>query len=414
MNILEELKLRGILKDISDIEKFNNLPKGTGIYIGFDPTATSLHLGNYIQISLLKRFEKYGFKPFALLGGATGMIGDPSFKNAERVLLDAKTINNNKTKIRKQLESYGLEVIDNYDWYKDMSIIDFLRDIGKMVNISYLLAKDSIKSRIDKGLSFTEFSYSLLQGYDFINLYKNKNVYLQLGGSDQWGNITTGLEMLNKIFNNNHKACVVTTNLLTDENGNKIGKSVGGGGLWIDKNLASPFFIYQYLLNIMDNQVESYLKWLTFLSLDEIKNVMEKSKKEPALRHAQKVLAYEVVKDVHNKKEAQKAIEITDALFTNSEKLVNLSANDIEQLRNSIPFIKVASSLTIQDALLEAKIVSSKRELNEFFKDKTITINNKNVENLLEKLDFSVFENKFIIIKRGKKKYYVLENKTSK
>ncbi|WP_027334046.1 tyrosine--tRNA ligase [Mycoplasma elephantis] len=413
MNILEELKLRGIFKDISDINKFNNLSKGDGVYIGFDPTAESLHLGNYIQITILKRFAQYGFKPYAILGGATGMIGDPSFKNTERVLLDNETIQKNKQKIKKQLELYGLDVIDNYSWYKDMSIIDFLRNIGKMINISYLLAKDSIKTRIEKGLSFTEFTYSLLQGYDFTHLYKTKNIYMQLGGSDQWGNITTGLEMLNKIYNNNHKGCVITTNLLTDENGNKIGKSQGGGGLWIDKNLCSPFHIYQYLLNIQDSKVESFLKWLTFIPVDEIDSIIRKSMNEPSLRYAQKMLAFEVVKDLHGEKEAIKAQKITEALFVNNKDIFNLSDKDFEQLRGSLPFYTIQKNSTIQDALLETKIVSSKRELNEFFRDKTILINNKNVENLQKMIDFSEFNNRFIIVKKGKKKYFILENKTN-
>ncbi len=410
MDIINDLKARCILKDISNIEKFNSLDKNSAIYIGFDPTATSLHLGNYIQIAILKRFESYGFKPYAILGGATGMIGDPSFKNSERKLLNEEDININKSKIRKQLESFNLEVIDNYDWYKDMSIIDFLRNIGKLVNISYLLAKDSIKSRIEKGLSFTEFSYSLLQGYDFLHLFKTKNIKIQFGGSDQWGNLTTGLEMIAKNVSKDHDAIIMTGNLLTDQNGNKIGKSQGGGGLWIDKDMNPPFNLYQYFINLDDAIVEKFYKWFSFKSLDEIEQIIVEWKKAPFKKFAQKTLAFEVVKNIYSEEDAFKAIDITTALFEKQEMLLELSADDIAQLVNSLPTFN-SIQLSIKDVLLQNKIVASNRELNEFINSGSVSINNQKINDPLALIDF-YYDNKFALVKIGKRKYYIIRNKS--
>lgn len=409
MTILKELKARGILYDISNEKKFNDLKIGSAIYIGFDPTATSLHLGNYIQISILKRFESYGFKPIALIGGATGMIGDPSFKDSERKLLDNQTILENKSKIATQLKSFGLKIVDNYDWYRSMSIIDFLRDVGKMVNISYLLAKDSIKSRLDRGLSFTEFAYSLVQGWDFLHLYINNQVYLQLGGSDQWGNTTTGLDMISKKFGNDHKACVVTSNLLLDQNGNKVGKSTGGGNVWLDTKLTSPYNLYQYLLNSNDADVENYLKWFSFDSLEKLSTIIEEAKKTPHLKLAQKELAYQVVRDIHGEAQAQKAINISQALFSDNSKLLTLTAQDIEQLRGSIPFYTVSSKQTISEILINNKIVNSKRELKEFVENKAILFDLFSIEHVEKNVEFKHFGYKFIIVKRGKRNFFVLE-----
>ncbi|MDJ1645902.1 tyrosine--tRNA ligase [Mycoplasma phocimorsus] len=411
MDIIKDLKARGILKDVSNIEKFKSLEKNSAIYIGFDPTATSLHLGNYIQIAILKRFESYGFKPYAILGGATGMIGDPSFKNAERKLLDEKAINLNKQKIKKQLEFFGLEVIDNYDWYKDMSIIDFLRNIGKLVNISYLLAKDSIKSRIEKGLSFTEFSYSLLQGYDFLHLFRTKNIKIQFGGSDQWGNLTTGLEMISKNVNKDHDAIIMTGNLLTDQNGNKIGKSQGGGGLWIDKEMNPPFNLYQYFINLDDAIVEKFYKWFSFKPLDEIDQIISEWKKASFKKTAQKMLAFEVVENIYSKNDAQKAVEITTALFENQEKLLDLSAKDIAQLTNSLPTYSSCQT-SIKEVLLQNKIVSSNRELNEFINSNSISINSQKITDSSNIINF-YYDNKFALVKIGKRKYYIIKNEIS-
>lgn len=315
MNIVEELKLRGIFKDISNYEKFLKLQKEAGVYVGFDPTAQSLHLGNYIQIVNLLRFKKHGYKTIAILGGATGMIGDPSFRDAERQLLDNETLLINKNKIKQQLEKFGIQVIDNYDFYKDMSIIDFLRNVGKLVNISYMLSKDSVSKRIEKGLSFTEFSYQLIQGWDFASLYKRENICIQFGGSDQWGNITTGLDIIATLYGKEHKAVAITANLLTDSSGNKFGKSTGGGSLWLDQYMTKPYQMYQFLLNQPDSEVEKLLKWLTFLSVEEIEKIIQEHREHPQNKLAQKSLAFEVIKDIHSELDANKAILVSELLF---------------------------------------------------------------------------------------------------
>lgn len=410
MNVLNDLKARGILKQISNEDKFNSLTKEEGVYIGFDPTATSLHLGNYIQIANLIRFKNHGWKVYAILGGATGMIGDPSFKAAERKLLDNETLLNNKKKIKKQLESFGLEVIDNYEFYKDMNILTFLRDVGKLVNISYLLAKDSIATRIDNGLSFTEFSYNLIQGWDFLTLYKEKNVCVQLGGSDQWGNLTTGLEMISTIFGDNHKAVALTSNLLTDSNGNKFGKSTGGGNLWLDKELTKPYSMYQFLVNQPDSEMEKLLKQLTFLSIARIKLILDKHEEQPQLRLAQKELAHEVIKQIHGEKEANLAQKISELLFNKNVNFDSYSLEDIEQIANQIITYELVQNQNLIEQLIEKKIVQSKREAREFLQNKSIKINgNPITEDFNLKSD--LFENKYAILHVGKKNVYCIKIK---
>ncbi|UWV78076.1 tyrosine--tRNA ligase [Mycoplasmopsis felis] len=287
-NILNDLKERGILKQYSNLDKFYNLNSNDVVYAGFDPTAESLHLGNYIQIALLLRMKRAGWKTIALVGGATGMIGDPSFRNSERKLLNQETLDKNKGKIKKQLESFGLEVLDNYEFYKNTNFLTFLRDAGKLINIAYMLSKDSVATRIEKGLSFTEFTYQLIQGWDFIKLYEDYNVKVQIGGSDQWGNISTGLEMISKKIGDDHKAFIFTSNLLTDENGNKFGKSTGGGNLWLDKNITKPFDMYQFLIKQPDSQLDKLFKWLTFLSINEINNILSIHNQDSSLQYGQK------------------------------------------------------------------------------------------------------------------------------
>ena len=291
MNILQELKDRGILDNITSQEKFKKLSKNSGVYIGFDPTALSLHLGNYIQITILKRFQKAGFKTFAVVGGATGMIGDPSGKSQERNLLDQETLKQNKNKIKKQLNSFELNVIDNLDFYKNTNVIEFLRDTGKLLNISYMLNKEIVKTRIDSGISFTEFAYQLIQGWDFYQLYKKHQVKVQIGGSDQWGNITAGTEIIRKKIGDKNNAVGITTKLLTTSSGKKFGKSEGNA-LFLDKNITSPFEIHQYILNTPDKDVSKLLKWLTFLSINEISHIMQKHAKNPKERLAQKKISW--------------------------------------------------------------------------------------------------------------------------
>lgn len=318
--LINDLKNRNILNNIANEEKLYLLDKNISVYAGFDPTAKSLHLGNYIQIATLLRFKQFGIKPIAIIGGITGMIGDPSFRSSERQYLDEKVLLENKAAIIKQLKSFDLEVIDNLDFYKGWTIVDFLRNIGTLINVNYLLNKENIATRLEQGLSFTEFSYTLLQGWDFKTLYEKYNVKIQLGGSDQWGNITTGLEMIRKLYGEKNDAVAIVANLLLDESGKKFGKSTGGGSLWLDKELTSPYSIYQFLLNQSDEKVNELLNWLTFLDVNEIKQIIIKHNENKAQRYAQKILAYEVVKDIHSKEIASQCKNISDILFSKDKK----------------------------------------------------------------------------------------------
>ena len=407
-NLIIDLKKRDIINNITKEDKIANLKPSDGIYIGFDPTATSLHLGNYIQIMLLKRFQKAGLKAYALLGGATGMIGDPSFKATERLLLDAKTLEENKFAIKYQLESFGLTVIDNYDFYKDMSIIDFLRNIGKQINVNYLINKDTIASRLETGISFTEFSYSLLQGNDFLTLYNQHQIKIQAGGSDQWGNITTGLELIRK----NHgetDAFGITINLLTDGNGNKFGKSVAGA-IWIDEAKTSSFSLYQFLLNQPDDQVEKLLKWLTYLELDEIDKIMFYHQQNPKQKLAQKMLALYVVQDLHGKTRANDAKEITEILFESTKPITELSEQQFELLLRDLPvFDNQNQKRTILDLLVSAKICSSRREAREFLNQGAISVDGQIKKDETEELFPRHFGFKYFIIKKGKKYFYIIK-----
>ena len=407
-NLIIDLKKRDIINNITKEDKIANLKPSDGIYIGFDPTATSLHLGNYIQIMLLKRFQKAGLKAYALLGGATGMIGDPSFKATERSLLDAKTLEENKFAIKYQLESFGLTVIDNYDFYKDMSIIDFLRNIGKQINVNYLINKDTIASRLETGISFTEFSYSLLQGNDFLTLYNQHQIKIQAGGSDQWGNITTGLELIRK----NHgetDAFGITINLLTDGNGNKFGKSVAGA-IWIDEAKTSSFSLYQFLLNQPDDQVEKLLKWLTYLELDEIDKIMFYHQQNPKQKLAQKMLALYVVQDLHGKTRANDAKEITEILFESTKPITELSEQQFELLLRDLPvFDNQNQKRTILDLLVSAKICSSRREAREFLNQGAISVDGQIKKDETEELFPRHFGFKYFIIKKGKKYFYIIK-----
>ncbi|ADE19884.1 tyrosine--tRNA ligase [Mycoplasma crocodyli] len=405
MNILDDLKARGILNNISNEEKFLSLKGEPRVYSGFDPTAKSLHLGNYIVILNLLRFKKYGFKPYALIGGATGMIGDPSFKDSERSLLDEKTVLENKTKIRRQLEKFGLQVVDNYDFYKNMSVLDFLRNVGKLLNVSYMLAKDSVASRIERGLSFTEFSYQLIQGYDFYKLNVDEQVEVQCGGSDQWGNLTAGLEIINKLKSEN-KAVAVALNLLTDSSGNKFGKSTGGGSLWLDKEMNSPYNLYQFLLNQPDSEVEKLLKWLTLIDINEINKIINKHNENAKLHYAQEVLAFTVVSDVHSKNDAEKAKKLTSILFDKNLDVNTLTIDDIEIMKDGVELIEIKKGQNLVDELIRIKVVSSKREAREFITTNSLKLNQEPV-NDQTLVHSKLFSNKFAIIHKGKKQLYL-------
>lgn len=404
-NIISELNKRGIFKEITNKDKFDKLPSDAGVYIGFDPSAQSLHLGNYIQITILKRFGLAGFKPVAIVGGATGMIGDPSGKSQERNLLDNNVLINNKAHIKKQLEKFGLEVFDNLDFYKNMTILEFLRDVGKNININYMINKDIVQSRLESGISFTEFSYTLIQGWDFKELYQNKNVYVQIGGSDQWGNITTGIEMIRKVIGDDNKAVGIVTNLLTTSTGKKFGKSEGNA-IWIDAEMTSPFQMYQHLLNWEDADIEKLLKWMTFLSVEQIDEIMKKHNEKPFEKQAQKALAFEIVKDIHGIDAANEAISITNTLFVEGD-VTKLTIKNIEDIKSSIPF-KQTNETNLTNLLIEAGISTSKRDARELINNNSIEYNGTKINNPDFIIDKKLFNGKYSLIKKGKRNYFLV------
>ena len=405
MSILNELKSRGIFNNITSEEKFNKLSNGVGIYIGFDPTAESLHLGNYIQITILKRFKEAGFNPIAVLGGATGMIGDPSGRSSERNLLDNSTLLNNKEKIRNQLESYGLTVVDNLDFYKDMNVLDFLREVGKHANVNHMIQKEVVKSRLDAGISFTEFSYQLIQGWDFKRLYDDKNVMIQVGGSDQWGNITAGVELIRKTNGEDNLALGITVNLLTTSTGAKFGKSAGNA-VWIDRKMTSPFSLYQFMLNTTDEDVEKFLNWLTFLPKEKIESIVSKHKEDPQARYGQKQLAFEVVKDVHSLDDANGAVKLTEVLFGSGD-ITTLSAEQVLQFEGSVPTFQNLTG-PIKDVLVSIGAASSNREVREFLSTSSVEVNGEKITD--ENFEVTPgFDGKATFIKRGKKKFFLIK-----
>ena len=405
MTLYEDLQWRGLIKDVAgeDLkDKLNGEP--ITFYWGTDPTADSLHIGHYSSLVTAKRLMLAGHKPILLCGGATGRIGDPR-PTAEREILDYAVIESNIKGIRAQIDRLfegKAELVDNYDWTKNYSFLEFLRDIGKYINVNYMINKDIISRRLETGITYAEFSYTLLQGYDFLHLYQTKNCIMQVEGSDQWGNITTGIELIKKKLGK--EAYAFTMPLILDANGNKFGKSEGNA-LWLDKTKTTPYQIYQYLINADDSKVLEYLKVFTFLSKEEIENIMEKHLEKPEERLAQKTLAFEVVKDIHGIDEAEKAIMMTEALFT--ENFTNLTKKDIEEIFNA-DLITTITSANLVDLLLEVGAAKSKREAREFISGNAIKINgNKNTEldYVLAEKDF--IDNTYIIIKRGKKNYYV-------
>ncbi len=408
MTFFEELKWRGLVKDISspEIENKINNEKVT-FYWGTDPTADSLHLGHYSSLVTAKRLAKMGHHPILLVGGATGLIGDPR-PTAEREIISYEKVLHNLEGIRSQVDRIlegKAEIVNNYDWTKDISFLEFLRDVGKYINVNYMLDKDIIKRRLDSGITYAEFSYTLLQGNDFLHLFQDKNCTFQVAGSDQWGNITTGIELIKKKIGK--EAYGFTMPLILDKFGHKFGKSEGNA-LWLDKNKTSPYEMYQYLLNTDDSKVIEYLKVFTFLSKEEIDLLEEKQKAHPELREAQKTLANEIITDIHGKEELERAIAMTNAFFSGD--VTSLTKDEIEEVFRGMNKEKLESDINIVDLLVDKKICSSKREAREFISSGTISVNGRKVESLDEVItkDLAI-EEKYIIVKRGKKKYFLLE-----
>ncbi|WFQ95842.1 tyrosine-tRNA ligase [Mycoplasma feriruminatoris] len=408
-NILEELKWRGLIKQVTNESKILDAQNNSdAVYCGFDPTADSLHVGHLMMIITLKRFADFNFKPIALIGGATGMIGDPSFKASERVLQTKDQVDHNIKKISEQLKEIipTVSFVNNNTWLANISLIDFLRDIGKHFNLSYLLAKESIATRIQTGLSVTEFCYTMLQAYDFYHLYKNNNCSIQIGGSDQWGNITSGIDFISDTINKNNKAAGLTINLLTKSDGQKFGKTESGA-VWLDKNKTSEYEFYQFWFNQTDQDCINLLKCLTFLTKDQIDQLVKEHEKEPYKHFLQKALASEMTQFVHKKQGLEKALKLTDAFFSGD--LFSLTDDLFQMALNSLPNTQISKETKVIDALIQLKAASSKREAREFLTNKAIMINNQIIEdeNILIS-DFKLIENKYLLVKKGKKKYFVI------
>lgn len=403
MKLYDDLIWRGLIKDVAN-DNLEEVLNGEPItfYWGTDPTADSLHIGHYSSLVTAKRLAKYGHHPILLCGGATGRIGDPR-PTAEREIISNETVSKNIIAIKNQIDKLfngQAEIVDNYTWTKDYTYLDFLRDIGKYINVNYMLNKDIISRRLETGITYAEFSYTLLQGYDFLHLYKEKNCIMQVEGSDQWGNITTGIELIRKILGK--EAYGFTMPLILDKFGNKFGKSEGNA-LWLDKEKTSPYEIYQYLLNSDDSKVYEYLKVFTFLSKEEIEEVMQKQNECPEKRIAQKTLAYEVVKDIHSKEDAEHAIKVSEALFTGNVK--ELTDKEIEMVFKGIPSIE-SNEDTIINIMVNNNIASSKREAREFLSNNAITLDGE----IINDENYIITNNKKNhIIRRGKKKYYLIK-----
>lgn len=416
--LLEDLQWRGLLYQQTDEEGMEKLltEESVSLYVGVDPTADSMHIGHIVPMLTLRRFQQAGHRPILVVGGATGMIGDPSGRQSERSLLTAEQIDNNVAGIKKQLEQIfdfsegenGAKLVNNYDWVGKLSTIEFLRDYGKLININYMLSKDTIASRLESGLSFTEFTYTLIQGLDFNHLYDHYNVKIQVGGSDQWGNITTGLEVIRKTHDEEAKAFGFTIPLVTKSDGTKFGKTAGGA-IWLDPEKTSPYEFYQFWLNTADADVIKYLKIFTFLSREDIESLAEKVESEPHLRGAQKTLAAEMTKLIHGEAGLDQALRITAALFSGD--LKSLSADEMKVAFSGVPSVELQKEeKNIVDLLVEANISSSKRQAREDVTNGAISINGEKVKDLDYVVDAKDrMEDAFAIIRRGKKKYHMVK-----
>ncbi len=430
MSLIEELRWRGMIQDITPGTEEQLNKEMTIAYIGFDPTADSLHIGSLEPILLLVHLQKAGHKPIALVGGATGMVGDPSGKSEERNLLSEEVLQHNQEGVKKQLEKYldfdtskpnHAEMVNNYDWFKDMSFLHFIRDIGKHITVNYMMAKDSVKKRIvqrtidaegETGMSFTEFTYQLVQGYDFYWLYTNKNCKLQMGGSDQWGNIVTGTELIRR--KSGGEAFAFTCPLITKAGGGKFGKTEKGN-IWLDPQKTSPYHFYQFWLNASDADAEKWIRVFTFLTLEEIENITSEHQKDPGQRILQKRLAEEITVFVHSKDELEKALETTQKLFANQHAPAEIwSINDLEEIEGIVKShydkTKLSSEIDVVSFLAEANIFPSKGEARKTIQGGGVSINRKKVDDVQMKIDSSLLlHEKYILVQKGKKNYYLVK-----
>ncbi|MDD2469468.1 MAG: tyrosine--tRNA ligase [Bacilli bacterium] len=416
MKLYEELLWRDLIKDVSNEDLAKKLlnDEKTTFYCGFDPTADSLTIGHLVQIMRICLLQKYGHKPIVLVGGATGLIGDPR-QTSERKLLTVEESLKNAESIKHQLSKYidfsdnSAVLVNNYDWISKINVIEFLRDYGKNFNINYMLAKDTVASRLQTGISYTEFSYMIIQSIDWLHLYKKYNCKIQFGGSDQWGNITSGLELIRKVVDEKSEVLGLSSPLLMKADGTKFGKSEDGA-LWLDIDKTSPYVLYQYFLNSTDADVIRYLKKLTLLDRKTIEALEEKTKNEPEAREAQKVLGKEIVTFMHGKEAYENALRITDILFNGN--VNELTGKEINEYLGDVLVYTIDYDYNIIDLLVDSKITTSKREARELVESNAITINGERITSLEYVISKSMAIDKmYIVIRRGKKKYYLIEYK---
>lgn len=423
MNLIEELQWRGLIQDmIPETEEYLIKNKTSG-YIGFDPTSDSLHVGSLIQIMLLRHLQRAGHRPIVLVGGATGMIGDPSGRSTEREFLSPDQIQRNIEGQKNQLAKFidfsssaehGAILVNNIDWFKDFTFLDFIRDVGKHISVNYMIAKDSVQNRMENGISFTEFSYQLVQGYDFLHLYRHYNCRLQIGGSDQWGNIVTGTELIRRI--DQGKAYAFTTPLITKADGSKFGKSASGEQIWLDAQKTSPFKFYQFWLNRSDEEALMFLKKFTFYTQDQIDALSTEHNSAPHLRILQKEIAKELTTLVHSEEHFNQAVEATNLLFGNAsiEKMKSLSEQEILEIFEGVPQHRINKSALVNTIDLvafltaETKVMSSNNEARRSISENSISINKQKVtgEKLMDLAD--LINDKYIIVQQGKKKYFLV------
>jgi tyrosyl-tRNA synthetase len=427
MNFVEELRWRGMISDMMPGTEEQLLKEMTSAYVGIDPTADSLHIGHLVSVMMLKHFQRAGHRPIALVGGATGMIGDPSMKSAERNLLDEETLRHNQDCIKAQLAKFldfdsdapnAAKLVNNYDWMKDYSFLNFIRDIGKHITVNYMMAKDSVKKRLSRessvGMSFTEFSYQLLQGYDFMYLYEHEGCRLQMGGSDQWGNITTGTELIRRKLGG--EAYALTCPLITKADGGKFGKTESGN-VWLDRRYTSPYKFYQFWLNVSDADAAKYIKIFTDLPQDEIETLIKEQEAAPHLRPLQKRLAKEVTIMVHSEEDYNAAVEASNILFGNStsEALKQLDEQTLLDVFNGVPQFEVAREdveagiKAIELFTDKAAIFPSKGEMRKLVQSGGISVNKEKLTNQDMVIDSSLLlDGKYLLVQRGKKNYYLL------
>ena len=422
-SLIEELQWRGMIHDMmpgTDEQLSKEMTTG---YVGFDPTADSLHIGNLVPVMLLVHLQRAGHKPVALVGGATGLVGDPSGKSAERPLLDIETLNHNLNSQKKQLEKFlnfdcgdnSAQIVNNYDWFKEIGFLEFIRDVGKHITVNYMMSKDSVKNRLEGGMSFTEFTYQLVQGYDFYHLYENLNCKLQMGGSDQWGNIVTGTELIRRKAQG--EAFAMTAPLIKKADGTKFGKSEGGN-VWLDAEKTSPYKFYQYWLNTSDEDAANFIKVFTLLPKEEIEALEKEHAEAPHLRTLQKALAEDVTRRVHSEEDLQTAIKASNILFGKSttEDLASLNESTLLSVFEGVPQVEVAKAdidatenyIDLLSEVTQSVIFTSKGEARRMLQGGGVSINKEKIEDMNAKPAFNLLQDKYFLVQKGKKNYYLV------